>query len=113
MNLSELKDVVVEALEEIKAIDVRVIEVSHLTDVADFLIIASGSSNRQVRALAENVLEKCREKGERPIGHEGKEQGEWILLDFGSIVVHVMQPDAREFYDLERLWDIAASGRTK
>ncbi len=111
MNLDQLKSVVVEGLEDIKAIDIRVIDVSQLTDVADYLVIASGSSARQVKALANSVREKCREQDERPIGTEGEDQGEWVLLDYGAVVVHIMLPETREFYDLERLWEMAASNR--
>lgn len=111
MNAEELKDVVVDALEDIKAIDIRVLNVSHLTDVTDHLIIASGASNRQVKALSENVLMKCKAQNERSIGVEGLDQGEWVLIDYGVVVVHLMLPDTREFYDLERLWDITASRR--
>lgn len=111
MNLEQLKSVVVEGLEDIKAIDIRVIDVSDLTDVADCLVIASGSSARQVKALANSVREKCREQGEKPLGAEGEAQGEWVLLDYGAVVVHIMQPETREFYDLERLWEMAASNR--
>lgn len=113
MNLEQMKDVVVDALEDVKAIDIRVIDVGHLTDVADALVIASGSSNRQVKALANSVREKCREHDEKPLGAEGEAQGEWVLLDYGQLVVHIMLPETREFYDLERLWQMAADKRIK
>lgn len=111
MTKDELKNTVIEALEDIKGIDIRVLDVSHLTDVTDHLIIASGASNRQVKALSDSVLMKCKGLGERPLGVEGLDQGEWVLIDYGVVVVHVMLPDTREFYDLERLWDITASKR--
>ena len=111
MKEEKLKSTILEALEDIKGIDIRAIDVGHLTDVTDCLIIVSGASNRQVKALSDNVLMKCKEGGERPLGVEGLDQGEWVLIDYGVVVVHVMLPDTREFYDLERLWDIAASNR--
>lgn len=111
MDTEELKNTIVDALEDIKAIDLRVLSVGHLTDVTDYLIIASGASNRQVKALSDNVLMKCKALDERPLGVEGVDQGEWVLIDYGVIVVHIMLPDTREFYDLERLWDITASSR--
>ena len=111
MTKDELKNTVIEALEDIKGIDIRVLDVSHLTDVTDHLIITSGTSNRQVKALSDSVLMKCKELGERPLGVEGLDQGEWVLIDYGVVVVHVMLPDTREFYDLERLWDITVSNR--
>jgi ribosome-associated protein len=111
MKEEDLKNLVVDALEDIKGIDIRAIDVGHLTDVTDHLIIASGASNRQVKALSDNVLMKCKELGERPLGVEGQGEGEWVLIDYGAVVVHVMLPDTREFYDLERLWDIAAANR--
>lgn len=111
MEPLELKDNIVDALEDVKGIDIRVLEVTHLTDVTDFLIIASGASNRQVKALADSVIMKCKSREERALGIEGLDQGEWVLIDYGVVVVHVMLPDTREFYDLERLWDITAARR--
>jgi|TARA_B110000483_G_scaffold228870_1_gene292205 ribosome-associated protein len=111
MNEVELKNTVIDALEDIKGIDILALDVGHLTDVTDHLIIASGASNRQVKALADSVLMKCKEQNERAIGIEGLDQSEWVLLDYGIVVVHIMLPDTREFYDLERLWDMAASSR--
>jgi ribosome-associated protein len=111
MKDEELKNTVVDALEDIKGIDIRVMDVGHLTDVTDHLIIVSGASNRQVKALSDNVLMKCKERGERPLGVEGLDQGEWVLIDYGVAVVHLMLPDTREFYDLERLWDMTALNR--
>lgn len=111
MKEDELKNTVVEALEDIKGIDIRVMDVGHLTDVTDYLVIASGASNRQVKALSDNVLMECKKQNERALGVEGMDQGEWVLIDYGVVVVHVMLPDTREFYDLERLWDITESKR--
>ena len=103
---TELADLVCKALDDVKAKAVKVIDVRHLTAVTDFMIIASGRSGRHVRALADGVLASCQEAGCRPIGMEGQSGGEWVLLDMGDVVVHVMLPSAREFYNLEKLWEI-------
>ncbi|MGH8566616.1 MAG: ribosome silencing factor [Gammaproteobacteria bacterium] len=115
MQSENLRDVALAALDEIKAIDVRVLDVRPLTDITDFMIIASGRSNRQVRALADEVVEQATLRGMRPLGVEGQEQGEWVLVDLGDVVVHVMQPATRDFYQLEQLWDATAvgSGRSR
>ena len=99
-----LKKIIIAALEDIKAVDVVTIAVSSLTDVMDTMIIASGNSHRQVKALANNVLSDAKNAGFSPIGIEGENSGEWILIDFGDIVTNIMSPSSREFYDLDRLW---------
>ncbi len=101
-----LIETIVAALEDVKGKDVTVLEVTELTDVTDYLVVASGSSGRQVKALAESVIEECKEHGYRPLGVEGLESGEWVLVDFGDAVVHVMLPETRAFYDLEKLWSV-------
>lgn len=104
MRSEQLKDTVVAALEEIKAKDVVVLDVRGLTSITDFMIIASGTSSRQVKALADNVLEKAKAAGHRPLGVEGEREAEWILVDLADVVVHVMLPSIRDFYQLEKLW---------
>ena len=99
-----LKKIIIGALEDIKAVDVVTIAVSSLTDVMDTMIIASGNSHRQVKALANNVLSEAKNAGFSPIGIEGENSGEWILIDFGDIVTNIMLPSSRKFYDLDRLW---------
>ena len=99
-----LKKIITSALEDIKAVDVVTIAVSSLTDVMDTMIIASGNSHRQVKALANNVLSDAKNAGFSPIGIEGENSGEWILIDFGDIVTNIMLPSSRKFYDLDRLW---------
>ncbi len=104
MEADTLKDLVVDALEDLKAINTVTLDVTGLTDVMDYLVIASGSSNRHVKSLANNVSVEAKKQGMRPIGVEGEDGGEWVLVDFGDVVVHVMLPATRDFYDLERLW---------
>ena len=99
-----LKKIIIGALEDIKAVDVVTIAVSSLTDVMDTMIIASGNSHRQVKALANNVLSDAKNAGFCPIGIEGENSSEWILIDFGDIVTNIMLSSSREFYDLDRLW---------
>lgn len=99
-----LHQVIINALEDLKAQNIVTLDVTSLTDVTDALVIASGSSNRQVRALAEHVAEEAKKKGMPAMGIEGLDAGDWVLVDFVDIVLHVMQPETREFYDLERLW---------
>jgi ribosome-associated protein len=93
----------------LKATDVSVLDVRHLTTVTDLMIVASGRSDRHVRAIAEEVVVQCKKEGYRPIGVEGQKSGDWVLVDLGDVVVHVMQPRTREFYNLEKLWDLSAS----
>ena len=100
--------VVTAALEDMKAVNVQVIDVRGLTDVADTLIIASGTSDRHVRSIAERVIEQAKASGMRPLGTEGRREGEWVLVDLQDIVVHVMLPRIREFSALERLWESPA-----
>lgn len=110
MNSEQLADLVVDALDDIKAKDIVKLDVRDLTTVTDYMIVASGTSNRHVQALVENVAEKAKAAGHRPIGIEGEEGGEWVLLDLQDALVHVMLPKVREFYNLEKLWSLGAAG---
>ncbi len=110
MNSEQLSDLVIEALDDIKAKDIVRLDVRDMTTVTDYMIVASGTSNRHVKALVDNVTEKAREAGHRPIGVEGEDGGEWVLLDLQDTLVHVMLPKVREFYNLEKLWSIAPTG---
>ena len=104
MHRHRFAETAVAALEDIKAHDISVLDVRKLTSLYDTLIIASADSNRQVKALAQNVRDKLKEAGAHIIGVEGEESGEWVLVDAGDIVVHVMQPAVRAYYNLEELW---------
>lgn len=106
MDSEQLKTLVVNALEDIKAIDITEIDVREKTSICDVMVIATGNTNRQVKSLADNVVEKAKEAGQQPIGVEGQSSGEWILVDLGDVVVHVMQPQIRDFYALEKLWEL-------
>ena len=99
--------VVREALEDVKAKDIIELDISTISNVADAIVIASGTSTRHIKSLADNVAEEARKAGFRPIGVEGERDAEWILIDLGFVVVHVMLPTARKFYDLESLWRTA------
>lgn len=101
---SALLDTVLNALDEMKARNVATLDVRDMTSVADDMVIASGTSSRHVKAVADNVVDKAKKAGFPPLGTEGAQAAEWILVDLGDVIVHVMQPAAREFYDLERLW---------
>ena len=106
MDLRSLQKIVVSALEDIKGKDIEVINTAQLTSMFDGLVIATGDSNRQVRALARNVQEKVREQGGEVLSVEGEDGGEWVLVDLGDLVVHVMQPSVRQYYNLEELWQV-------
>ncbi len=111
MRLNKLTQTAVTALEDIKARDIKVLDVRKLTTFYDFLVIASAESNRQVKALAHHVRDRMKEAGATVLGVEGEETGEWMLVDCGDIVVHVMQPAVRAYYNLEELWDTSATRR--
>ena len=104
MEAESLISLVVAALEDLKAVNPVTLDVAGMTDVMDFLVIASGTSSRHVKSLANNVCMEAKKQGMRPLGVEGEGAGEWVLVDFGDVVVHVMLPATRDFYDLERLW---------
>ena len=108
---ASLKTVVIDALGDMKALDVKFLDVRGLTDIADFMVIASGTSDRHVRSVAQRVVEKAKEAGFRPHGIEGQQDGDWVLIDLNEMIVHVMLPRVREFYGLEKLWDMTVMKR--
>ncbi|MEX0385427.1 ribosome silencing factor [Spiribacter onubensis] len=101
-----LRDQVVEALDDMKAVDPRIIDVRGRTAITDFMAFATGNSRRHVRAIADAVIDAARDLGLRPTGVEGLEGSEWVLVDLGDVVVHVMLEDVRDFYRLERIWGV-------
>lgn len=106
MPLEALRKIVVDALEELKAQNLVVLDVRGIASFTDLMIVASGASTRQVKALADKVIERCRSAGVRPLGVEGEREAEWVLVDLGDIVVHIMLPQTRDFYNLEKLWSV-------
>ncbi|MBI3562734.1 MAG: ribosome silencing factor [Gammaproteobacteria bacterium] len=116
MQIENLKAIVLSALEELKGRDVQVLNVHDKTTITDFMIIATGTSTRHVQALLDNVVERCKHAGVQPLGVEGNQTAEWALADLGDIVVHVMLPAVRDFYNLDKLWgeqSPAAVGRDR
>lgn len=111
MDIKKLERIVVDALEDIKAKDIDVIDTTRLTPLFDRVVVASADSNRQTRALARHVQDKAREAGFEVVSVEGEDVGEWVLVDLGDIVVHIMQPAIRLYYNLEELWTTAATPR--
>jgi ribosome-associated protein len=108
MTPEALVELAVDALEDLKAFDIQVLDVRGLTSIADFMIVASGTSTRQVQAMISNVVDRAKEAGVQVFGTEGRETGEWVLCDLGDVIVHAMHPTARLFYQLEKLWGDAA-----
>lgn len=106
MSETNLKTLIIDALEDVKGQDIVCLDVSGLSDVMDFMVVAGGGSTTQVKALANNVIEKCKHAGFQPLGVEGMDTGEWVLVDVGDIVVHIMVSAARSFYELEKLWSM-------
>ena len=100
-----LQDVVLDALADMKAVDIKALDVRGLTDITDTMVVASGTSDRHVKSIADRVVQRCKEAGFRPFGMEGERDGDWVLVDLHDVVLHVMLPRIREFYALEKLWE--------
>jgi ribosome-associated protein len=113
MQVEALRDLAVKSLEDMKAQDIKVLDVRGKTSITDFFVIASGTSDRHVKSLAETVAFQAKQAGEPAIGIEGLEEGEWALVDLNGVVVHVMQAKVRDFYQLEKLWEVDAPAAEK
>jgi len=109
MQSEQLEALVVNAMEELKGVDILSLDVADTSGFTDHMIIVTGTSRRHVKSLADNLLRRCREAGVRPLGVEGEEAADWVLVDLGDAVVHIMSPDTRQFYNLEKLWDLGQS----
>lgn len=108
MQSEELLALVVEAIDDLKGMDIVSLDVRPLTSITDYMVICTGNSTRHVKSIAGNIEKKGKEKGVPALGIEGEAEGEWVLVDMGDVVIHVMQPKTREFYNIERLWDTAS-----
>lgn len=104
MELEQLQELVLKALDDMKARDVRILDVRGISTITELMIIGTGTSTRHVRSIAENVAVEAKKAGEQPLGTEGQRDTEWVLVDLNDIVVHVMTPETRDFYNLEKLW---------
>jgi len=113
LNALELQKLTVESLEDLKGKDIIVLDVAERTTVTDWMIVVTGTSQRHVKSLANEVVEKSKQAGVRPLGMEGETDGNWILVDLGDVLAHVMTEDSREFYALEKLWGIADPSEKK
>jgi len=112
MSVDKLRILVKTALEDLKAKDIIELDVRGKTSVTDYIIVASGTSSRHVKSIANNVVVEAKKQGVMPLGVEGESEAEWVLVDLGDVIVHVMQPQVREFYDLESLWRLDMVKRT-
>ena len=111
LSTDELQELVVSSLEDFKAVDIQVIDVSGRNPLTERMVIASGSSTRHVKSMAENVVVNAKAKDHSPLGIEGAKEGEWVLVDLNDVIVHVMLPQTRAFYNLEKLWEASADHR--
>lgn len=111
MTTEEIKAIVHKALEDLKAEDVVELDVTNKTSVTDYVIVATGTSNRHVKSIANNVVTEAKHAGHQPLGVEGEQEADWVLVDLGDVIVHIMQGQVREFYDIESLWKMDLNER--
>ena len=113
LSPDELQQLVTSALEDFKAVDIQVIDVTGRSPLTDRLVIASGSSTRHIRSMAENLVIKIKQAGQHPLGVEGDREADWVLVDLNDVIVHLMLPQARAFYNLEKLWEVTSEHRAE
>jgi ribosome-associated protein len=112
LNTDELQQLVISSLEDYKAVDILVVDVSGKNPLTERMVIASGNSTRHVKSMAENLIVSAKAKGNPPLGVEGAGEGEWVLVDLNDVIVHLMLPRTRAFYNLEKLWEASADHRS-
>ncbi len=105
MQPEQLKDFVIDRLEDLKAKDIKILDVKSISSITDYMVICSGTSNRHVKSIAHNLIREIKDQGLMPLGIEGDDVAEWVLVDLGDLVAHIMLPQTRDFYQLEKLWD--------
>ena len=111
-SADHLRDLVLNALEDLKAIDIHTIDVRGHNPLTDLFVVASGNSNRHVKSIADKVVTRAKEEGCQPLGIEGYRQGEWVLVDLNDVIVHIMLPQTRAFYNIEKLWEVSEAQRS-
>jgi ribosome-associated protein len=111
LSFDQLRELVVTALEDFKAVDIQLIDVSGRNPLTELFVIASGTSSRHVKSMAENLIMQAKEAGCQPLGVEGQRNAEWILVDLNDVIVHLMLPQTRVFYNLEKLWEVSSERR--
>ena len=104
LTTEQLEQLIIDAIDDLKGKDVKSLNLTGVASFTDHMVFASGTSNRHVKSIAQSILDKAKQAGVTPLGVEGEDSGDWILVDLGDVVVHVMLPETREFYDIERLW---------
>lgn len=112
LTFEQLRELVISALEDFKAIDIQTIDVSGRNPLTELFVIASGSSHRHIKSMAENIIIKAKAAGHPPLGVEGQREAEWVLVDLNDVIVHLMLPKARAFYNLEKLWEASTDRRS-